>query len=353
MKLFRQLVSKTRPLWTNRPINSLKFIFEILVGRLQPKIVSLNWGGHREGHYVSRHIKETLVEPSPNIVLSVKDQVIEALTHRHAFSDRAIYRLCDAAFDPITGDVYAGTKLVLESHSSSPSLGLRRTSTVRNFAHRPLVGVPFQTHYHWLIETLPRVIAATHFDPTALLVAPTRLSSVQREAVEKLGHEVIYTDDRCQSDNFVLATRGRDSGWAHPKDLDMLRSVYGVPSKPGQNKIFISRVSSRRCDAISAAMHECAVSAGWNVVLAEELTFTEHLRLFAQTSVIAGEHGAGLANLALAPTGTGLVEFINTSCSNPCFNALSLVLNGCNDYYFGHSRNNFEAVLRSRSWNSL
>lgn len=353
MKLFRLLENTIKLLRSNRLTNSLKFMFEILVGRLQPKIVSLNWGSHREEHSISSYITEFLLEPSPHTVLSVRDQVIEGLMHRHAFSDRAIYRLRDATFDPNTGDVYVSTKLVLESHSASPNMGLRRTLKTRNFSGRPLVGVPFQTHYHWLIETLPRVIAAIRFEPTALLVAPNRLSARQREAIQKLGHEVIYTDDHCRTDDFVLATRGRDSGWAHPTDLHMLRDAFGVPSKAGTDNIFISRISSRRCDGVSIAMHECAVNTGWNVVRAEELTFTEHLRLFAQARVIAGEHGAGLANLALAPTKTCLIEFVNTSCSNPCFSALSLVLNNSNDYYTAHSRTTFEDVLKlSRQINS-
>lgn len=344
MKLFRRLIYAFRLTCSNGPINFLKLYLD---NHFQPKVVSLNWGSHREEYSISSHIMEFFPEPSPNIVFSVRDQVIEGLIHRHAFSDRAICRLCDATFDPNTGDVYVSTKLVLESHSASPNMGLRRTLKTRNFSGRPLIGVPFQTHYHWLIETLPRVIAATCFEPTALLVAPNRLSALQRDAIEKLGHEVLYTDDNCQSDNFILATRGRDSGWAHPLDFDILRNVYRVPSKAGTDNIFISRISSSRCDGVSIAMHECAVNTGWIVVRAEELTFTEHLRLFAQARVIAGEHGAGLANLALAPTKTCLIEFVNTSCSNPCFNALSIVLNNSNDYYSAYSRTTFEDVLKS------
>ena len=347
MKLFRQFLNTSKLLLSNRPANSLKYISELLIGQFQPKVVSLNWGSHHQEHCISHHIKACLLETSPNIVLSVEDQVIEGLIHRHAFSDRAIYRLHDATFDPSSGDVYLGSKLVLESHSASTNLGFRRTSRTRNLHERPVIGVPFQTHYHWLIETLPRIIAATQFEPTALLVAPTRLSAMQREAIGKLGQEVIYTNDRYQSDNFILATRSRDSGWAHPRDLQTLRRFYEVPSKIGANYIFVSRISSSRSDSISIAMHECAVNTGWNVVLAEELTYTEHLDLFGGANVIAGEHGAGLANIALAPTGTRLIEFVNTSYANPCFNTLSLVLNGSNDYYSSHSRIDFEDVLRA------
>ena len=353
MKLLQRLSNIFKLIFSNSPINLLKFFFDNLSSRLQPKVVRLNWGSHREEYSIARHIKDCVLEKSPNLLLCVKDHVIENFTHRHVFSDRAIYRLSDATFDPLTGDTYVGSKFISESHSDSPTLRLRRTAVVRRMSVRPIIGVPFQTHYHWLIETLPRVIAATHFEPAALLVAPTRLSALQREAINILGHEVIYTDDRCQSDDFVLATRGRDSGWGHPADLDMLRSVYGVPSKAGTNKIFISRISSSRADAISVAMHECAVNTGWNVVLAEELTFKNHLHLFGEANVIAGEHGAGLANLALAPLKTQLIEFINPSYANPCFNALSLVLNNSNDYYSAHSRTVFKDVLHSFCQNTF
>lgn len=347
MKLFQQLPDIFKLIFSNSPTNSTKFFFDNLSSRLRPKVVSLNWGSHREEHSIARHIKDWVLETSPNLLLCVKDHVIDNFTHRHVFNDRAIYRLRDATFDPATGDTYLENKLILESHSDGPTIAVRRTVRARKLHGRPLIGVPFQTHYHWLIETLPRVIAATRFEPSALLVAPTRLSALQHEAIDILGHEVLFTDDYCQSDDFILATRGRDSGWAHPSDLDILRSVYEVPSKAGTNNIFISRISSSRADAISVAMHEYAVNTGWNVILSEELTFEKHLRLFGQANVIAGEHGAGLTNLALAPLKTRLIEFTNPSYANPCYNALSLVLNNSNDYYSAHSRTVFKDVLKS------
>ena len=349
MRLLLRLINVSRRICSNRPANSLQFIFEVAVARLKPKVVSLIYGSQLEQYSITSHIKECVVEQSPNTVVSVRDGVIEGLTHRHTFSDRAIYRLRDATFDPTTGDTFVGDKLILEAHLGGLA---RRTLKVKRF-DRPLIGVPFQTHYHWLIETLPRIIAATHFEPTALLVAPTRLSAMQREAIGMLGHEVLYTDHCCQSNDYILATRGRDSGWAHPMSLDLLRSTYGVPSKAGTDHIFITRSYSSRSDAISVAMHEFAVNTGWNVLVAEELTFKDRLSLFGQASVIAGEHGAGLANLALAPLSTQLIEFLNPSLGHPAFNFMSLVLNNNISYYSAYPRRDYEHVLLKYRQNSI
>ncbi|HUA51661.1 MAG TPA: glycosyltransferase family 61 protein, partial [Candidatus Sulfotelmatobacter sp.] len=53
-----------------------------------------------------------------------------------------------------------------------------------------------------------------------------------------------------------------------------------------------------------------AARHGFEPVSPEALGFVDQVKLFAAASVIAGPHGAGLANMVFAPPGTPVVELI-------------------------------------------
>lgn len=328
-------------------VNLVRFLIEVATSRLHSTPVRLHWGSHREEYGLSAFIIDVEIEESPDIVLSVNDPVVKKFRHRHAFEDRAIYRLRDATFDPNTGYVYLDNKLVRESHSLYPHVTYRKLNTSRHIAKRPVIGVTSQLHYHWLIETLPRVIAASQYEPDALLIAPEHTPTVQRDALEMLGLEIQYSDARHQCDELILATRGLDSGWAHPNDIDLLRERFGVPSMRGTERIFVSRTNSRRSDETSKQIDRFAISQGWTVVRAEQMTWRDHLSTFGKALLVAGEHGAGLANIALAPLESRLIELVRKDCANPCYAALSLVINDKLDFYELADLLDFGAALAS------
>jgi capsular polysaccharide biosynthesis protein len=166
--------------------------------------------------------------------------------------------------------------------------------------------------------------------------------------LEELGLNVLYSDARHHSNNLILATRGEDTGWAHPQDLDILRKTYKVPSTKGFRRILISRVGSRRSDYLSQTIQDFAEKTGWTIVQSENLTWDEALNIYGEASVIAGEHGAGLANVALAPLGTQLIELQRHSYPNPCYAALSQSLNGHASCYSRFPIDQFEAALTLR-----
>ena len=314
-------------------VNFVKDVIDALIGRSWNKLVSLHFGAHRGDNDLDLYIRDFVIEASPNVSLSVSDPIIEGYVHRHTFSDRSICKLRDATFDTSSGNVYLGKMLVRESNSFTSNQLVRKSAEVVEHQDLPIIGVPFQTHYHWLIETLPRIISASQYEPTATLIASNRTKPKQREALGELGHNVLYSDARHHGDNLILPTRGDDTGWAHPQDLEILRKTYNVPATGGFRPVFITRVGSRRSDLLSQAIQDFAKSMGWTVVQSENLAWQDALKVFGEASIIASEHGAGLANIALAPLGTRLIELQRSSYPNPCFSALSQSLNGSDSSY--------------------
>jgi hypothetical protein len=326
-------------------INTILWVFDAVSARTRNKSVSLHWGSHLAEHQISPFISEFVVEKSDDRIIIVNDPVNEGYSHRHAFNDRMICKLKNATFDPQTGSIYLGDLLVRESHSDSPSLSVRKHAKRCSSCESPLIGVDCQTYYHWIIEILPRVITASLYEPNAILVAPTQMSINQRQALEILGNRIHYSDLRHTCDELVVATRALDSGWAHPSDLEVLRRTYNVPNEGGFRQIFVSRIGSRRSDEFSQVIEEFAISQGWTVVRAEELTWHESLKIFGEASIIAGEHGAGLANIALAPKGTQLIEIERKNYANPCYAALSFALNGDSSNFKHYPLEQFQVAL--------
>jgi hypothetical protein len=329
-----------------RIINFIKFVVDELFGRTRNQVVSLQFGAHRSDHGLNRYIQDFLIETSPNVNLCVPDPIIEGYVHRHTFSDRAICRLRNATFDTSSGNVYLGKMLVRESNSFTSNQVSRKSALVVEHQDLPIIGVPYQTHYHWLIETLPRIISASRHEPSAELITSNQTTRYQRKALEVLGHNVRYSDARHHSSNLILATRGEDTGWAHPQDLEILRKTYKVPSAKGFRQILVSRVGSRRSDYLSQAIQDFAENTGWTIVQSEMLSWDEALNIYGEASVIAGEHGAGLANIALAPLGTQLIELQRHSYPNPCYAALSQSLNGDSSCYSLFPIDQFKAALK-------
>jgi hypothetical protein len=302
-----------------------------------------------EEYSIANHVQEYVLEPSPPVLIIVNDPIIPGYVHRHTFSDRALCKLSDVDFFPDTGHVFIGNQLVRESDSYASKSTVKNSKAFYRDWGRPIIGIGPSTHYHWLIETLPRVIAAHEFCPQALIVASDRLTANQRQSLEVIKAEVYFTDIPFACDELVMATYGNDSGWPHPLDLELLRKTLGVPSEPGTSKIFLTRINASRSDSLSHEIHALFSDSGWSMIEAEKLSWQEQLDIFGNAAVIAGEHGAGLSNIAVAPPQTRLIELVRSNYANPCFAALSHTLNGNLLNYSAHRRELYRTVLSFES----
>lgn len=99
------------------------------------------------------------------------------------------------------------------------------------------------------------------------------------------------------------------SPWA----LALLRQRAGIrpaaDASDGRVKIFIERHSSRRRLLNQAEVIRHFTDAGYLVVRPETLSLGEQIELFSRASVIAGQSGAGLANMLFAPADARILVF--------------------------------------------
>lgn len=321
---------------------------KLVVGYAKPiSEISLHWGSHHTLPIISQNLIEVVVDKSPGQDYQSSDPIVNSFVYRHSFTDRMIVRIANARFDVLSGAIFIDDTLILESLNRNRKVASASFHKC-DFKPKSVIVVPKDTHYHWLIEILPRIIQATENSPSSTLVASSTLTSVQKESLKILNFDIHYCDKRHQPIEVVLATFGKDTGWPHPNDVMAFRKKFLISDLPGTLPILVSRSGSRRSDAYTLKLDSWANSKGLKIVKCENLSWADQLALFREASLITGEHGAGLANLILAPKGTILKEIYRDDYANPVFQNLSKIINGSDEpFYHSYSYEKFLNLINS------
>lgn len=97
-----------------------------------------------------------------------------------------------------------------------------------------------------------------------------------------------------------------------PAALAGLRERLGFGARsqgPAGAKVFIDRVSSRRKVRNREAVLDFFRGAGFDIIRPESLSLAGQMEIFGRASVVAGQAGAGLANMVFAPPGARIIAF--------------------------------------------
>ena len=92
-----------------------------------------------------------------------------------------------------------------------------------------------------------------------------------------------------------------------------LRQRFASPAAAPKRRLYVSRRRApvgRRRLANEDEIVTLLAKHGFEEVFAEEMTFEEQVKIFSQAAVIAGPHGAGLANAVFASRETCVVELM-------------------------------------------
>lgn len=177
------------------------------------------------------------------------------------------------------------------------------------------------SHYHWLVEFLPRAYAASLLPELRglKLVVDAGLTPAQAESLRMIG---IGTDRLVKIDpvrpqpfrTLWVPTLLVESFSLHPAALHWLRTAFldaAPAAEPGQ-RLFVSR----RDTSLRRLVNEDEVAAilaplGYRTVVGSALGFAAQARLFARAETIVAVAGAGLANMVFAPREATVLELHN------------------------------------------
>lgn len=276
---------------------------------------------------------EKIEEDSKEGNHSIPDAIAKDVMSSHFFAARAVWRLSDACYDGHGGAVYVNNSLVMESLIGSATKSSRRIVPLGARPQRLesgayiFAGQAQQNYYHWLLEDLPAVLRSLEVCPEASVVIPKGQPDYVLESLDFFGANVQLMKKRTScAGSVILAERGHDAGWPHPRDIKAIRDNL-TPTRPSnilpKGAIFVSRRNARRRYANAHEIELEMQRLGVRVVYLEEMSFIEQIEVFQGANVVVAEHGAGLSNIVFCSTNTSVVELVSADRAIQCFEVLA------------------------------
>lgn len=190
-----------------------------------------------------------------------------------------------------------------------------------------------QNYFHWLIQTVPRLLAIRDLGFEEHLVLPEsfELQGFHRESAQYVG---IALDDATRIATPVLRSKRLTvvhNPDDHPSLLGRMATTmrerapgeFGEPSR----RVYVSRRSaSYRRVVNDDEIESLARSRGFEIVSFENLSFGEQVTLMSGCRLLLGPHGAGLANLVFMSAGGTVIEFLDSQRPNRLYFELASVM---------------------------
>lgn len=190
--------------------------------------------------------------------------------------------------------------------------------------------------YHWLVECLPRFWIIEQFPELTKLpliidaeLIPQQLEALHlfnkdKHSIIPLKRSVAYNIQNLHipsplsllNDNYVSPVDYAIDTLISPIAINYVRETVlnnlGLTAKKGHRKLFISRKLAIYRHMLNANdIESYMIDQGFEIVYLEHLSFANQATLFSQAKIIAGQEGAGMANLIFAPKDCKILILIN------------------------------------------
>lgn len=218
--------------------------------------------------------------------------------------------------------------LVKESTHWSPELSLLRAGKppkrARDFANGLYVRLPSASYYHFIFESLPQLIWIKSKFPESTLVLNSRSHSYERAIASHLGMKVLFFKEPLMLEKTLLISQPGALGVPSDFEVRQLRTLSNAAAATqGEGKLFVSRRFASRSASDDKRAEQAAQSLGFEVVHFEKMSLLEQIELASQAQVMVGLHGAGLSNSVFMHRGSTLVEVLEPSWPNQCFEIMA------------------------------
>lgn len=241
----------------------------------------------------------------------------------HYWNQLRVHRLRGVVVDPTTGLVFAGSKVISQSsygwRNAADGAFLSSASTRARRVHRqsPLEGpiAPFAgaifNYYHFLIETLPRILHIRSVEPSAVVTLTEPIASHVHKILDEIGvpFRTIPTFAFTHDDVFLCDPSPHP--WPHPDNIRILRELPVDGSRDDSEyprRIYVSRIGSPRELIGERDLENFLSDFGYTSIRMELLPWAEQVGHFRRADSIVAAHGAGLATTAFMKPGAEVFE---------------------------------------------
>ncbi len=182
-----------------------------------------------------------------------------------------------------------------------------------------IIHSPWSTgYYHWLTESLPRLIAVTESPDQVTVLLPDKSYSKYEESIRMIGFQKIDyfpSGSHLLLKNLIVTECPRHWATLSPpllmKIKSRLENYDNSSTTCGNRLLYISRSKSRGRKVINEGeIIHLILGMGGCVINCEELSFNDQVAMFRKAFVIVGNHGAGLSNMLFMPSGGAVVELL-------------------------------------------
>jgi len=260
----------------------------------------------------------------------------------HYFQERNAYLLKDVILEPKQGLVFSKLGELIEESTSWPPTFLYNSFPWNPQRLIPRLHVPTAIFLpgtafgHWLMEDLPLFITALELSPSAPILVPKRHSKFIADLIKTLDREVIYLNGPVRVDSLILIQKNLDSGWPHPKDLEVLNhfpAFVAAKSKHSPSlRVYASRQGFKRSPENESQIEKLFEEFGFEVFQLEKLNLFEEINLLSTTSVLAGFHGSAQSNVVWMPSGGNLFDIVNENYWTEAGHRLAFLKNCSYDF---------------------
>ena len=168
-----------------------------------------------------------------------------------------------------------------------------------------------RNHCHWMLEDLPSILLAMELGMTDNLVLPGNghQTPFNQHCISELDLPSATSTDVVKTITRVKHLDLVRSGDYQPSALKRLRTVFADSGKAAERRVYIcrDRAKYRRCANEDEVWGELE-QRDFERVYMEDLSPMQQISTMAESKVVVGVHGAGMANAALAPQDAAIVE---------------------------------------------
>lgn len=178
-------------------------------------------------------------------------------------------------------------------------------------------------YYHWLLDCLPRLTLLREL-PAGTRILYTQGGAFQREILRMLGLE-----DRAHParqhylvERYHFSAPTEWQGLYDPYAVRYLRSAllhHADRDYPASPRIYLRRRNLTRVLANEEELVEQLTARGWKAIDPGELTVAQQIKVFSKAEAICGLHGAAMANLLWCRPGCKVLEIIQRTHMNGCY----------------------------------
>ncbi len=242
----------------------------------------------------------------------------------HSFNERNFFLLKNVILEPHQGLVWDSGGRFIEESTNYPIHQLYNTfpwNPRRELKNELNDGVHLYLtsngYWHWLVEDLPPFLKLLELYPNSPIIMKQNPPSFIRDFLAMINREPIFVDGPVKVRELLFVEKSQDCGWLHPTDLKVIREfpifaqIIGEASNPNK-KVYTSRRKSKRSPSNENEIEKIFEENGFEIVIPEELSFSDEIKLFSQTTTLASIHGSAHTNMVWMQKGGTILDIANS-----------------------------------------